>query len=170
VGSGPALRAAAAPLAGVALAAALLLASADLGAVAAPGQLSPAFWPRLVLAGLGLACLAKAAEAVRQGRSRAEAAARAPVGRGALAGGVGLIVLYVLLTPWLGFALVTALFIAAFMLLCGARGPLAIGLHAVLGTVGLLYLFVKLVYLPLPKGAGPFEDLTIGLLRALGIF
>jgi putative tricarboxylic transport membrane protein len=83
---------------------------------------------------------------------------------------VGAIVLYVLLAPWLGFPLTTALFIAAFMRLCGARGGAGIGLNAVLGTVVLLYVFVKLVYLPLPKGAGPFADLTIGLLRALRIF
>jgi hypothetical protein len=40
----------------------------------------------------------------------------------------------------------------------------------VVGTVILLYVFVKLVYLPLPKGAGPLEGLTIALYRALGIF
>lgn len=165
-----ALRAAAAPLAGVAIAVVLLLASRDLGAVAAPGQLSPAFWPRLVLIGLILACLAKAVEAARSRTARAAGEARPPVGRSRFAGGVVLVLLYVLLAPWLGFPLVTAFFIAAFMVLCGARGPLRVGLNAVLGTVGLLYLFVKLVYLPLPKGAGPFEDLTIALLRALRIF
>jgi hypothetical protein len=36
--------------------------------------------------------------------------------------------------------------------------------------VGLLYLFVKVVYLPLPKGDGPFEMLTLWLYRALRIF
>jgi hypothetical protein len=40
----------------------------------------------------------------------------------------------------------------------------------VLGTVGLLYLFVKLVYLPLPKGDGPLEVVTLGLYRVLRIF
>jgi hypothetical protein len=163
------LRAAAAPLAGVAIAVALLAASRELGTVAAPGQLSPAFWPRLVLVGLILACVARAAEAVRA-RAAAATGPRPPLPLGPLAAGVLAIVLYVLLAPWLGFPLTTALFIVAFMLLCGARGAVGIGLNAVLGTVVLLYVFVKLVYLPLPKGAGPLEDFTIGLLRALRIF
>lgn len=161
---------AAAPLAGAAVALALLLASRGLGTVAAPGQLSPAFWPRLVLAGLLLACLAKALQEVRARTVGGAVDVRRPLARERLAAAVAAIVLYVLLGPWLGFPLATALFIAAFMLLCGARGPMAVGGSAVLGTVALLYLFVKLVYLPLPKGAGPFEDLTIGLLRALRIF
>ena len=164
-----ALRAAAAPLAGVAIAVALLLASRDLGAVAAPGQLSPAFWPRLALVGLMLACVAKGLQAVRA-RPVVAAGGAPPLARGRLAGGVATIVLYVLLTPWLGFPLANAIFIVAFMLLCGARGPVGMALNAVLGTVVLLYVFVKLVYLPLPKGDGPFESLTIGLLRALPIF
>ena len=56
------------------------------------------------------------------------------------------------------------------MTLGGIRSPLLLGLHAGGGTVALLYLFVKLVYLPLPKGDGPFEALTLALYRALRIF
>ena len=33
-----------------------------------------------------------------------------------------------------------------------------------------LYVFVKVVYLPLPKGVGIFEELTVTLYRLLGIF
>ena len=164
-----ALRRAAAPLAGAAAAVVLLLASRGLGDIAPPGQLSPAFWPRLVLAGLALACLVKAGQEARAGTASA-VPGPPPLARGRLAAAIAGVVLYVLATPWLGFPLANALFIAGFMVLCGARGPVLVGLNAVTGTVALLYVFVKLVYLPLPKGAGPFEDLTIGLLRALRIF
>ena len=164
------MRRAAAPLLGVALALALLVASRGLDTVSAPGQLGPAFWPRLVLAGLVIACLAKALEEARRPvRAPAEAAAR-PLARGGLAAAIAVIVLYVVLTPMLGFALPTTVFVATFMLLCGARSPVVLALNAVGGTVALLYLFVKLVYLPLPKGAGPFETVTLALYRALGIF
>ncbi|HEV8586650.1 MAG TPA: tripartite tricarboxylate transporter TctB family protein [Methylomirabilota bacterium] len=163
------LRRAAAPLAGVAAGVVLLLASRGLGDVAAPGQLSPAFWPRLVLAGLALACLVKAVQEARASAVRA-AVGPPPLARGRLTAAIAAVVLYVLATPWLGFPLANTLFIAGFMVLCGARGPVVVGLNAVGGTVALLYVFVKLVYLPLPKGAGLFEDLTIGLLRALRIF
>jgi hypothetical protein len=52
----------------------------------------------------------------------------------------------------------------------GGRGVPGIVATAVLGTVILLYTFIKLVYLPFPKGAGPFERVTRALYRALGIF
>lgn len=158
-----------APLLGVVVAGALLAASRGLDSVAAPGQLGPVFWPRLVLAGLIVACLAKAVE-----EARAPAQPRAEVGpplsRGRLAAAVALIVLYVLLAPMLGFPLTTTAFIVAFMALGGTRSPLALGLNAAGGTLALLYVFVKLVYLPLPKGDGPFEALTLALYRALRIF
>jgi len=87
-----------------------------------------------------------------------------------LAVGIALIVLYVLATPVVGFPLATVAFIVAFMGLCGTRSVAALGANALIGTVLLLYLFIKLVYLPLPKGEGPFEAVSLALYRALGIF
>ncbi len=161
-----------APLAGAVLAAALLPGSWGLDSLAREGQLGPGFWPRLALCGFGLACLAKGREEWRRGQGGAREAggARPEISRPALLGGIALIVGYVLLASPLGFALTTAGFIAAFMLLAGSRAPVSIGLSALLGTVGLLYVFVKAVYLPLPKGDGPFEALTLALYRALGLF
>lgn len=158
-----------APLVGVALAVVLLVASRGLDTVSAPGQLGPAFWPRLVLAGLLVACLAKALEDARARRT-AKVTEAVPFARGRLTAAIAAIVLYVLLAPLLGFAITTAAFIVVFMILCGARGPLMLGANAAVGTVALLYIFVKVVYLPLPKGAGPFENVTLALYRALGIF
>jgi putative tricarboxylic transport membrane protein len=169
----PALARVAAPLAGAIAAAALFIGTRGLDDVARGEQLGPGFWPRLVLAGLIVACVAKLIENRRRiapADPARPAAGLVEVRRTTLAVAVALIVLYVVLTPWLGFPLVTAGFIAAFMVLAGARSPLGIGLTAVVGTVGLLYLFVKLVYLPLPKGDGVFEALTLALYRALGIF
>jgi hypothetical protein len=160
---------AAAPLLGIVLAVGLLLASRGLDNVSAPGQLGPAFWPRLVLVGLIAACVAKAVTGRRSVRSSLAAPAPA-LARGRLAAAIALVVLYVLLTPVLGFAFATAAFIAIFQALCGTRAPLVLAVSAVVGTIALLYLFVKLVYLPLPKGAGPVESVTLALYRALGIF
>jgi hypothetical protein len=159
-----------APLAGVVVAAALLLAARGLDEVAAPGQLGPGFWPRLTLVGLGLACLAHALVAWRRRERGAPVAAAAPVSTPRLAGGIALVLAYVLATPPLGWALATPLFMVAFMRLGGARRWPALGVTAAVGTVALLYLFVKAVYLPLPKGDAPFEAVTIALYRALGIF
>ena len=163
-----------APLVGVALALALALLPGTWGLDAIARGLGPGFWPRVALIGLALACLAKFVEEWRRARAgtvvAVERDARLPLSRAKLAAGIALIVLYVFLAPYVGFALVTALFIATFMVLCGTRSMPVIAAHVVIGTAGLLYLFVKLVYLPLPKGDGPFEALTLALYRALRLF
>lgn len=164
-------RLAAAPVAGVLLSVVLFARTRGLDEIAQPGQLGPGFWPRLVLAGLGVACLAKLCTELRASRRRAAAPAEAaPIDQSGLVLAIALIVLYVVATPILGFALATGAFVAAFMRLSGARSPTGIAATAVLSTVAILYVFIKLVYLPLPKGAGPAEAVTIGLYRALGIF
>lgn len=162
------LRRAAAPLLGVIVAVALYPATRSLDDVAREGSLGPGFWPRLALLGLALACAVKAAQEWR-GIARADAD-RDPISVLTLAAGIGLIVLYAALTPVLGFPVTTAAFIAAFMTLAGLRSPIVLGASAVIGTVGLIYVFVKIVYLPLPKGDGPFEALTVALYRALRVF
>ena len=156
-----------APLLGIALTLALYPGTWGLDAVAR-GPLGPGFWPRLALIGLALGCLAKFAEEWRM--DAGQTIARPPISRAKLAAGIGVLVLYVMLAPWLGFAIVSALFIAGFMALCGTRSIAALTASATIGTVSLLYVFVKLVYLPLPKGDGPFETLTLALYRALRLF
>ena len=163
------LRRVAAPLSGLVAALLLLPATAGLDRVAREGQLGPGFWPRLVLAGLALACIAKVGAEWRGVRRAGGAVAGPTLSRPKLALGLALILGYVAATPWLGFPLATAVFTAGFMMLAGARAPAGIA-AALVGTVGLLYLFVKAVYLPLPKGDGPFEALTLLLYRALRIF
>ena len=150
----------------------LLFASSwPLDAMVPRGQLGPGFWPRLVLIGLAVACLLKLREERRAGSGAAaapELLARVSAARLAL--GMACILAYVIAAPQLGFPLATAAFIVAFMVVAGARGAPGIAATAILGTVILLYTFIKLVYLPFPKGAGPFERVTLALYRALGIF
>jgi hypothetical protein len=165
------LRRVAAPLLGLLLAGGLFVQAAGLDAVAGPGQLGPGFWPRLTLVGLGLACLGKLVQAWRSSAARAEPDGGAPaLARGMLALAIAALLAYVAVLPFIGFPLATAGFVVAFMSLGGARSRTGIAATAVAGTVVLLYVFVKLVYLPLPKGDGPFEALTVALYRALRIF
>jgi putative tricarboxylic transport membrane protein len=160
-----------APLGGLLLTLALLAASRGLDQVAREGQLGPGFWPRLVLAGLAVACLGKLLSEWRQRARVGEVTPpAAPISRARLAAGIALVVLYVLATPSVGFAFASVAFIAAFMTLAGARSPLVIAANALAGTAILLYTFVRLVYLPLPKGEGVFEALTLAVYRALRIF
>jgi len=172
----------AAPLGGVLVSAGLLLDTRGLDQLVRGDQLGPGFWPRLVLAGLGLTCLVKGIVEWRRPRAvdpgapamvdtRALEAERLPeLSRRKLATAIALIILYVLATPAVGFAPATLTFIAAFMYLCGTRSLAVLAANTVVGTILLLYLFIKLVYLPLPKGEGPFEAVSLALYRALGIF
>jgi putative tricarboxylic transport membrane protein len=162
------------PLAGVGLSVALLVHTRGLGEVAQAGQLGPAFWPRLVLSGLGLACLARLVAVLRAAGTPLPASVGAsvadPADRRRLALGVAVIALYVVATPHVGFALATLAFVAAFMRVAGAVSAASVAMTAGVATVAVLYVFVKVVYLPLPKGGGPMEAVTIGLYRTLGIF
>ena len=151
-------------------AAALFVAAGQLPVVPVPGQLGPDFWPRLVLVGLMGSCVLKAIEVVRSGQARAARAVTPPLRIPQLAAGIALVLGYPALAPVLGFPLTTFLFLLAFMRAAGTRRPILLFVLATLGTVGLLYLFVKVVYLPLPKGAGVMEDATIFLYRLLRIF
>jgi putative tricarboxylic transport membrane protein len=150
----------------------LLFASTwPLDAMVPRGQLGPGFWPRLVLIGLAVACLLKLREERRAGPGGAVSPQVLPrVSASRLALGMACILAYVIAAPQLGFPLATAAFIVAFMVVAGARGVPGIAATALLGTVILLYTFIKLVYLPFPKGAGPFERVTLALYRVLGIF
>jgi len=173
---------AALPLLGFLTSIGLFAGTRGLDDMARGDQLGPGFWPRLALAGLAVACAVKVIAELRRrpgnrGAARPEATPgpappepdqAGPARRLAVA--IALIMLYVLATPAIGYPLATAGFIVAFMRLGGGRSPWGLAASAVLGTVGLLYVFLKVVYLPLPKGAGPFEAMTVALYRALGIF
>lgn len=67
--------------------------------------------------------------------------------------------------PW-----ATLAFIAAWLLLAGLRRPLPVVLVSVIGTAGILYLFVKVCLMPLDRGKGVFEEATVLLYRLLGIY
>jgi putative tricarboxylic transport membrane protein len=160
----------AALLAGVLGSAALWASAWPLDAMVPRGQLGPGFWPRLVLIGLVVACLLKLREEWRARSDDSEAGILPRVSASRLGLAIACILAYVITAPRLGFPLATAAFIAGFMVVAGARRVPGIVATALLGTVILLYTFIKLVYLPFPKGDGPFERVTLGLYRALGIF
>jgi putative tricarboxylic transport membrane protein len=69
----------------------------------------------------------------------------------------------------IGFALANFFFLVFFMRIAGLRKKIPLVLTSALGTIFLIYLFVKVVYLPLPKGQWFFDDFTIALYRVLHI-
>ena len=76
---------------------------------------------------------------------------------------------YAFLMDMIGFAIANVIFLFAFCYLAGDRKLMRLTLVSVLGTIGLLYLFAKFVYIPLPKGHFFFEDITLIIYRILFI-
>jgi hypothetical protein len=86
-----------------------------------------------------------------------------------LFGGIGLIAGYVFAVPWTGFFLTTALFLAAFQWVGGMRRPLLAAAVALAGSLALVVVFMRVAYISLPLGEGPFRALSIGLMRLIGV-
>jgi len=143
------------------------------------GQLSPAFWPRAVLGLLMLVCaweIARAAWFSRDARAAPVAAAQA--GQGAdepprqplrLAAGIALTAAYVPAMEALGFFIATALYLAAFMVVGRYRRPFVVAIASIGGSLAFVFVFMKVVYVSLPLGMGPFRAFSASLLAALGI-
>ena len=159
------------------LATALLYAAASkIASNAGAGRIGPDAWPKAILVFMGVLC---AWEIARRVLTRPRGAAPAGDGGeagvptelhvGKLAAGVGLVFGYVVVVPWVGFFAATAAFLAAFPWFGGIRRPaltLALGLA---GSLALVVIFMRVAYISLPLGAGPFQALSLALLRLIGV-
>lgn len=145
---------------------------------APPGELGPAWWPRLLIILLGLCVLVQAARkatAVDPPRRPGDAdpgpdgdhrpfdARRATVA-------VLTIVGYVLAGIYLGYLIATAAFVVAFLLAAGRRG---VALSAAIGVGAALafsFVFLKVVYIAVPSGVGGFDAFTVWAYGLIGIY
>jgi putative tricarboxylic transport membrane protein len=150
---------------------------ADLGR---EGHLGPAFWPRAVLVLLMIVCageIARVAFFFRPAEPAAVPHSAAPVTGEEegerfpmlLLGGVAITVLYVPAMEAIGFFLATVIYLAAFMWIGRYRRPVVVAVTSVLGTLAFIYVFMKIVYVSLPLGDGPFRTLSAWLLAVLGV-
>jgi len=71
---------------------------------------------------------------------------------------------------YIGFTLATLAVISYWLLIWGVRSSLRIILTSTIGTGCILVIFVKIGYLALPKGVGPFHDFTVWLFHTLHLF
>lgn len=138
--------------------------------------LGPAAWPRAMLLGMAVfAALWIARDLWALGAADRSPTLRIPVEEGQYhfgkaLGGLGFILAYGWLLPQVGFAVATAVFIAVWCLFGGLRNPLVLVPVTLIGTITLLWLFMGLALMPLPRGAGVFDGVSIWLLRTTGIY
>lgn len=142
------------------------------------GELSVRVWPTMALLGLLALSLYNAAAAVISASREREIQDDQGMREGIwtdvdlkkLATAVVLVLVYPLMMETMGFALATVVFMAVFLWWGGYRDPVKASLVVVGGTLAMLYVFVKLVYVPLPRGIGFFETFTVGLYSLLQIW
>jgi putative tricarboxylic transport membrane protein len=149
------------------------------------GRIGPAVWPKAVIVFMGLLCVYEIVKRLvvrtdfdaRGLLSGTNAAPGQPVKREdavpehhrMLAGGIALIAAFVVTVPWIGFFTATAVFLSVFPWIGGFRRPVisvAIGLA---GAFALVVVFMRVAYISLPLGEGPFRALSIGLMRLIGV-
>ena len=76
---------------------------------------------------------------------------------------------YVYFVDKLGFFLTTTIYLVVFLLLGRYRRWRAIAGVSLIGSLVLMYVFMKIVYVSLPLGVGPFAELSIALMKLMGI-
>jgi len=138
-----------------------------------PGQMGPAFWPRTILILLMASCVLKALESyLAFGKGIADMGVESAPPDVSVSKLIAMIILVLAVVPGmeiLGFALANFIFLILFIRIAGMRKLPSLIVTSLLGTIFLLYLFGKIVYLPLPKGDWIFNDLTIFIYRLLYI-
>jgi putative tricarboxylic transport membrane protein len=152
------------------------------------GRIGPDFWPKMVLVLMIATCVyailkavfASSEEAVggvMQTFSGSPPGAETPAevrddGRTypvRLALGIGATVLYAAIVPVVGFFLATFVYLALFIGLGRYRRMgVAIGVSLV-GTLLMLFFFMKVVYISLPIGTAPFSAVSLFLMQIMGI-
>jgi putative tricarboxylic transport membrane protein len=145
---------------------------------AKPGNLGPDFWPKLLLGLTMVACLyeiiktavflkiAPSKEAAGEGSAKAES--KKKTYPGLLVIGIVMTVAYAYFVTTLGFIICTFLYFALFMIVGRYRKPWAIMANSVVGTLVLVVIFMKIVYVSLPPGQEPFSVVTFFVLSLMG--
>ncbi len=133
----------------------------------------PDTWPRIMLYGVIASGVLWGVTRWRQARGRGAGEREEGMTEiDTLRLGIGVLTIagYGAAMVYIGFAFATLLFLTVWFVLGGVRRALPLMANSVLGTLALLYLFLSVAYLPLPRGVGAMDTLTVNLYRLLGIF
>lgn len=82
---------------------------------------------------------------------------------------IGVTVVYAYFLPILGFFVATVLYVAAISYVGRYRRPVPLAVTSVLAPLVLMFVFMRIVYIALPFGRGPFKDFSLVLLKILGV-
>lgn len=141
-----------------------------------PGRVGPDAWPKIVLVLLFVTCVWQIARITIFGAAPAVSSDdELPLAEGegnftylALLA-IGVTVIYAFVLPTLGFLVATALYIAAIAYVGRYRRVLPLVATSVVAPIVLVFVFMKIVYVALPFGVGPFKALTVVMLKIMGV-
>jgi len=83
--------------------------------------------------------------------------------------GIALTVGYVFLFSEIGYFLATVLFVATFIYAGNYRRPFVAASVALTAAFAFVFIFMKIVYVSLPMGDGPFRHLSEAIMMLMGI-
>jgi putative tricarboxylic transport membrane protein len=148
------------------------------------GRIGPDFWPKIILLLLGATCayeivknllVAKphdvkgVLQTLTAASGEEDASAEGQSYLTLLAAGIGLTILYVSTIGYLGFFLATAPYMALFMYIGRYRRIGVIAAASLSGTLVLMFVFMRIVYVSLPIGVGPFAKVSTVLMTLMGV-
>jgi putative tricarboxylic transport membrane protein len=153
------------------------------------GVLGPDFWPKAILLLAIAACIYEIGKTLFFGGRGAGAGgmledfveeSAAPGSDASTTGpaeyhpclllaGMALTAFYVFSIQTLGFFLATAPYLAIFVALGGYRRWGVNAAVSLIGTLAMMFFFMKVVYVSLPIGREPFSQVTIFLMQVMGI-
>lgn len=142
-----------------------------------PGQIGPDFWPKVAIGLIAVVCVLEIVRLLASRSQReiegivarldrepepgqAETDAEPPRRLPLLVGGIALTLAYAVLVPMLGFIAASFLFLIIFMYLGGVRSHVAVWLTSAAGIIAFAFVFLKIVYVSLPRGEPPFDQIT----------
>ena len=155
--------------------------------VAPGGRIGPNVWPRAILVLAMVACVYEIAKNLCFGKADRDlegvlgsvlkevpAAATTPEPEEKtyphlLWSGIALTLLYVVGVEQVGFFLATFAYLAAFTWIGRYRRIGVVLVTSLLGSLALMFTFMKIVYVSLPLGVEPFAQVSFLLMRAMGI-
>ncbi len=149
-----------------------------------PGRIGPDAWPRLILVPLIAICVAQVlrlAFSRKSGNGEGVADAAEEEGTGAglhlstrshprLAwAGIALTFVYLYAFEAIGFFSASVIYLLLLMFVGGYRRPLSALAISVATSLAFVFVFMKVVYVSLPHGKGPFLELSVAVMKLIGI-
>ena len=141
----------------------LLLETRTFGTLDAFGKLGPDYWPKFVLVAIMAVSVGVAFNTIKgvlKGTIEASKNIEFTKGSVRLVFAISLIGGYLILLPYVGFLVLTPIQMIAFMLLLGEKSKVWIFTIPFVLTIGVILVFTKVMYVPLPRGVGIFLEIS----------